>query len=159
MSDEKRFIGVRLPEDFDVGKIDEACREYGVSKSRLAQEGLKIIMNMHPDLYHRVLSMADRMRVPSWSIIQSMVAHWCGQYDAELKVKGSAAIGHWEFGLDANFQPVDGITTYKTVYFNHLAFYTSEKIEELLVQEADGDIPLTEEERAFLTKHRTRQGS
>jgi len=152
MRDKERLFSVRLHENFDIVKLDQACQDLATNKSRLTQEGLEIVMNLSPSLWERLKSISKSRNYPVWALVQTMIADYLARYDAEAEVYGIPK-GFFMLQLDCQGKPADGSRIYDVVKLNHRRDMELEKRAELEDKSRSG-YPLSEDERTFIRQQR-----
>ena len=89
MSNNKVLLQVRLKtKEITMDEVDETAQAMGYSRSALAVEGLKLLVEWDPDFYKTIQLWADRLQVKPATFIENICLDWLARLSGEMEVHG-----------------------------------------------------------------------
>ena len=88
MSKNKDLLQVRLTKDISMEEVDRTAKELSLSRSKLAEEGLKLLTQWEPDFYKAVLQWSEKLQVKPSTFIENIILDWLARLSGELEVFG-----------------------------------------------------------------------
>ncbi|MCL5290641.1 MAG: hypothetical protein M1489_06415 [Firmicutes bacterium] len=146
------FLSAKLPGHMSLEEIDKAAIKHGTSRASFIVKAVEMLMGFDKVFFNKIEAYAKGLNTPVWLVMQNMIIKRMAQEAAEEEVWGPSSKLLDEF-MYTNQGPITGAELFTLLMDTYSRKEESKKVEQLLREEAASP-PLSDEDKAFLIKHR-----
>lgn len=148
-------LNIRVKEGY-LEKVDEAAARYNMNRTEFVLKAIDILANFDETFFKKIQQLSNTLNLPEWVVIQNIILDEMAKEVAELAVWDRTSKNFGKF-MWIEDKAGSRIMTGSEYFDNRIKQYIWEeekrKVEVLLRREYYG-IPISDEDKALLIKHR-----